>query len=137
MCLAFSESRSWMLTRILRAVDHSISRSIDLNYGDSWISGLGDIFVAAEQSGMPKNPDVNTGNAIGMGIGSMAIYNGQLVSAVNSYPGHPPSNVTILPNAAAAKIPFKDKKAVGIKAIDGYTPCQERTHNLWGALNTL
>lgn len=101
------------------ASDHSTSGSVHLTYGDSWLSDVGDIFLAAEQSRLPTNQDVNSGNPIGMGLGSMSIYKGQRVTAADAYLLHPPPNLTIVSNAVAAKIICKDKKAVGVKTVDG------------------
>lgn len=101
--------------------DHSNSGPLDLTYGDAWLPNVGDIFVAAEQSGLRNNTDVNSGNPIGMGMGSVCIFKGQRLTASTAYLKNPPSNLTILTNSAVANIIFQDKRAIGVKTIHGRT----------------
>jgi choline dehydrogenase-like flavoprotein len=45
--------------------DHSSSGPLHLTYGDSWSPELIDLYVAAEQSGLGINKDINSGNPLG------------------------------------------------------------------------
>jgi choline dehydrogenase-like flavoprotein len=101
--------------------DHSSSGSLHLTYGDSWLPNVGDIFIAAEQSGLRTNKDVNSGDPIGMGMGSVCIYEGKRLTASSAYLAHPPSNLTVLPNSPVANVIFNGKTATGVKTIDGRT----------------
>jgi hypothetical protein len=53
-----------MLALTLRQ-DHSDSGPLHLTYGDSWRPDIADIFIAAEQSGLGTNKDLNSGNVHG------------------------------------------------------------------------
>lgn len=50
-------------------VDHGRSGPLHVSYADPWEKGVADVFVAAEEVGLGTNPDVNSGNPIGMGMG--------------------------------------------------------------------
>ncbi|KAK5118456.1 hypothetical protein LTR62_002970 [Meristemomyces frigidus] len=102
-----------------RDVDHSISGALDLTYGDSWLANVGDIFVAAEQSGLPTNQDVNSGNPIGMGMGTVCIHNCKRLTAADAYLQNAPSNLTIVADAAVAKVLIYDSKAIGVETVAG------------------
>lgn len=99
--------------------DHSTSGPMHLTYGDSWLPDLEDIFVAAEQAGIRSNPDVNSGNPIGMGMGSVCIYRGQRLTSSIAYLSNPPSNLDILPNAGVARVLLEGKRVVGVEILDG------------------
>jgi choline dehydrogenase-like flavoprotein len=99
--------------------DHSASGPLHLTYGKAWRHDIGDIFVAAEQSGFGTNEDVNSGNPlgklmqlfyqilknktkglmsswIGMGIAPLCIHNDQRQTAAMAYLAKPPANLTII-----------------------------------------
>lgn len=79
-----------------------------------------DVFVAANEVGLGVNPDVNSGNPIGMGIGSACVYRGERTTA-SAYLENAPSNLTIRTNSSAAKLITSGKKVIGVKLIDGAT----------------
>jgi len=117
--------------------DHSNSGAIQLAYGSSWLPDVGDIFIAAEQTGLGTNSDVNSGDPIGMGMGSVCIYNGQRMSAANGYLSSPPPNMTILPNSYIARILFDEKTATGVETVSGTTfSARKEVIISGGALNT-
>lgn len=99
--------------------DHSVQGVIDLTYGESWLPDVGKIYMAAEEIGLPMNPDVNAGNPIGMGMGTVCIHNGRRLTAANTYLHNPPPNLTILTESAVAKVIFVGKRAVGVQTVDG------------------
>jgi hypothetical protein len=45
-------------------------KDLHLSYADLWENELTNLFKAAEETRMGVNPDVNSGNPIGMGIGA-------------------------------------------------------------------
>jgi choline dehydrogenase-like flavoprotein len=101
------------------------------------VSGIDDIFVAAEQSGLKTNPDVNSGDPIGMGMGSVCIYKNQRLTAASAYLARPPPNLSILPNSGVASIVFDGKRAVGVRTIDGRSFFAKKEVIIsGGALNT-
>jgi hypothetical protein len=98
---------------------------------------VGDIFVAAEQSGLKTNQDVNSGDPLGMGIGSVCIYEGRRLTASIAYLSQPPSNLTICTDSTVAKILFAGQKATGVKTIDGRIFYSEKEVIIsGGAINT-
>jgi choline dehydrogenase-like flavoprotein len=102
-----------------RSEDHGTSGPLDVAYGEAWVPDLENIFIAAEQAGLPTNPDVNSGNPIGMGLASVCIYKGKRLTAKDAYLANAPSNFTVVPNAAIASIIFKEKRAIGVRTVDG------------------
>jgi len=101
------------------ALDHSTSGVVDLTYGGPWVPDVGNIFTAAEQVGMPTNKDINSGDPIGLGMGSVNCYKGRRVTAHSAYLQDCPSNLTIVTGALAANIILDGKVAKGIKTVDG------------------
>jgi choline dehydrogenase-like flavoprotein len=81
---------------------------------------LSEIFVAAQQAGFPLNKDVNSGNPIGMGMGTVSIYKGQRLTGASTYlSDDPPDNLAIKSNALVARVLFEGEKAVGVETVAG------------------
>ena len=98
---------------------------------------MGDIFVAAQQSGLKANQDVNSGDPLGMGMGSVCIHEGQRLTASIAYLSQPPSNLTICTDSAVAKVLFTGQKATGVKTTDGRIFYSEKEVIIsGGAINT-
>jgi choline dehydrogenase-like flavoprotein len=100
------------------SLDHGTSGPLHLSYAPRFEKGLEDVFIAAEEMGMGVNPDVNSGNPIGMGMGAASMYQGSRTTAL-SYLENAPSNLTIAVNSPVAKVIMSGKQAKGIKTIDG------------------
>lgn len=98
--------------------DHSTSGNLNLTYGDAWVPDIGDCFLAAQQSGHRINPDVNSGDPIGMGMGSVCIAKGIRETSASAYLSRPPPNLKILLNAQIARILFDGKRALGVETVD-------------------
>ncbi|KIW00229.1 uncharacterized protein PV09_08267 [Verruconis gallopava] len=99
--------------------DHSTSGKIDISYGGPWIPDIGNIFVAAEQIGMRVNADINDGDPIGLGMGTVNCWKGKRIHAAAAYlPGCGP-NLTVVTNALVSKIMVENKRAVAVEAADG------------------
>jgi choline dehydrogenase-like flavoprotein len=97
-----------------------MSGSVDLTYGDAWMANVGDVFVAAEQAGLPLNQDVNSGNPIGIGMGTVSITPaGQRLTAADAYLGHVPKNLTITKDTIVSRVIIENKQAVGIDTVSG------------------
>lgn len=117
--------------------EHSTSGAVDLSYGDSWVPDVGDVFVAAQEIGLPMNRDVNSGNPIGMGMASVCIYKGKRVTAADAYLSHKEPNLTIVTDAPVAKVLFEGRRAIGVKINDGRQFLAHKEVVLsGGALNT-
>jgi choline dehydrogenase-like flavoprotein len=106
-------------TPLTRMTGHGDSGPVHLTYGDSWLHDVGDIFVAAEESGLKTNPDINSGDAIGMGMGSICLYKGQRLTSSSTYLAGSPDNLTVMPNASVSRIIMKGSTAIGVEIIKG------------------
>lgn len=117
--------------------DHGNSGNIDLTYGEAWLPDLGDIYIAAEQSGHRINQDVNSGDPIGMGMGSVCIAKGIRATSSSAYLSRPPPNLQILVDMPVARVIFEKKRAIGVETIDGRRLIANKEVILsGGALNT-
>lgn len=92
---------------------------VDLTYGDAWLPDVGDIFVAAAQSGLPLQKDVNAGDPIGMGMGTVSIHNGHRITAASTYVKHRSSNLFVKTDSLVARVVFHDNRAIGVVTSDG------------------
>ncbi|KAH8676139.1 hypothetical protein BX600DRAFT_508317 [Xylariales sp. PMI_506] len=99
--------------------DHGIGGAVDISYQENWLPTTRDVFVAADQVGFGVNPDVNSGKPIGMGIGTVCIYQGTRVTSSSAYLANPPRNLTIVSDAQIAKVILSNNVAVGVATIDG------------------
>jgi choline dehydrogenase-like flavoprotein len=97
------------------SVDHSTSGVIDLSYGGPWIPDVGNIFLAAEQIGMRINPDINDGDPIGLGMGTVNCWGGKRIYAAVAYLSGCGSNLTIMTGALASRIIVENDRATGFK----------------------
>lgn len=87
---------------------------------DEWLPTTRDVFQAAEQVGFGINPDVNSGNPIGMGIGTVCIHKGVRVTSSSAYlPKNPPPNLTVVTDAHVEKVILDGQAAVAVQTIDG------------------
>jgi len=98
--------------------DHGTNGPLHLSYADPWEKGMADVFQAAKEIGWGVNPDVNSGNPIGLGLGAACMYKGARTTAA-SYLENAPDNLTVLTNSPTAKVLFSGKKAMGIRTIEG------------------
>ncbi|KAI0020992.1 glucose-methanol-choline oxidoreductase-like protein [Xylariomycetidae sp. FL0641] len=99
--------------------DHGQGGAVDVSYQSKWLDTCNDLFVAAKQAGLGVNPDVNSGNPIGMGMGTVCVYDGVRVTASSAYLRELPSNLKISVNTHVAKVVIKNGKARQIQAVDG------------------
>jgi choline dehydrogenase-like flavoprotein len=117
--------------------DHSTKGNLSLTYGEEWLPDVGDIFIAAEQVGHGINADVNNGDPIGMGMGSVCIAKDVRATSSSAYLSQPPSNLKIIVNAPVARVLFENKRAIGVLTIDGRRLLAQKEVILCaGALNT-
>jgi choline dehydrogenase-like flavoprotein len=89
-----------------------------MSFASVWEKGLDDVFIAAEELGLGVNPDITSGNPLGMGLGPSTLRFGDR-STASQYLDDSPSNLTVVTNAPAAKILFDGNTATGVKTIDG------------------
>ena len=87
-----------------------------------WRHPLCDAFIdAAVSLGLPRNPDYNAGTQTGVGYFQRWIRNGWRISAARAFlrPAARSGNLTIRANAQATAVLFEEKRAVGIRYIEG------------------
>jgi choline dehydrogenase-like flavoprotein len=99
--------------------DHGFDGPLHVGYGDVWETSVTDVFTACGEIGMKTNPDINSGNPIGMGMGPSCIYNGTRNSASTAYLSSVPPNLTIELNSPVAKVLLSGDSATGVRTIDG------------------
>lgn len=117
--------------------DHSTKGNLNLTYGEEWLPDVGDIFTAAEQVGHRVNHDVNNGDPIGMGMGSVCISKDFRATSSSAYLSRPPPNLKIVVNAPIARVLFQEKRAIGVETVDGREfMAQKEVILSGGALNT-
>ncbi|PBC03584.1 GMC family oxidoreductase N-terminal domain-containing protein [Mesorhizobium sp. WSM3860] len=73
--------------------------------------------AAAQQAGLPLNPDFNGASQEGVGIYQITTRNGRRMSAARAFlrPAMKRNNVRVETNALATKILFEGKRAVGVE----------------------
>ncbi|KAI5927601.1 glucose-methanol-choline oxidoreductase-like protein [Camillea tinctor] len=100
--------------------DHGSEGNVDVSYQKKWVNLCNDLFVAAEETGLGVNRDVNSGNPIGMGIGPVCIHNGTRITSSLAYLQNAPPNLTIMTNKHVGKIILEENIAQGIQTVDGH-----------------
>jgi choline dehydrogenase-like flavoprotein len=99
--------------------EQSTTGLVDLCYGESWLPDIENIYVAAEQVGMKVNADINDGDPIGLGMGTVNCWNGKRIHAAIAYlPGCGP-NLTVVTGGLASKIIVEKGRAVAVNTLDG------------------
>jgi choline dehydrogenase-like flavoprotein len=117
--------------------DHGTKGNLHLTYGELWLPDVGDVFVAAQQVGHVVNQDVNNGDPIGLGIGSVCIAKNIRATSSSAYLSHPPPNLNIVVSAPIAQVTFAKQRAIGVETIDGRRFMARKEVILsGGALNT-
>ncbi|KAL3420704.1 glucose-methanol-choline oxidoreductase [Phlyctema vagabunda] len=101
-----------------KASDHGTDGPLHISQSSVWEKGISDIYKAANQIKLGTNPDINSGNPIGMGIGGFTLHEGRRTTA-RSYLDNAPENLTILPKSAVAKTLISGRKVVGVVTSDG------------------
>lgn len=101
--------------------EQSTTGLVDLCYGESWLPDIENIYVAAEQVGMKVNADINDGDPIGLGMGTVNCWKGKRIHAAIAYlPGCGP-NLTVATGGLASKIVVEEGRAVAVNTLDGRT----------------
>ncbi|KAI1335978.1 glucose-methanol-choline oxidoreductase-like protein [Xylariaceae sp. FL0016] len=102
-----------------KSEDHGIGGAVDVSYQQEWLDLCDDLYTAAEQVGFGVNPDVNNGNPIGMGIGTVCVYDGVRVTSASAYLEGAPPNLTVKTGEHIEKVIFAGDAASGVQTING------------------
>ncbi|PCI54702.1 MAG: choline dehydrogenase [Alphaproteobacteria bacterium] len=95
-----------------------------------WFHPVSEEFIkAAQDAGMPLNPDYNSGQQEGVGYFQRTIKNGLRVSSAAAFlrPALKKSNVKLITSATATSLVFDGKRVVGVQYIRGR---QNKTHEI-------
>ena len=87
---------------------------------------LSHVFIeAAQQAGIPLNPDFNGAAQLGCGMFQVTQKNGERWSAASAYlyPAAARANLTILTKARATRVIVENSRAVGIEYVRGRKRC--------------
>jgi len=76
------------------------------------------MFMAAEQVGMRTNKDLNAGDPIGMGMGTVNCYQGKRITSASAYLANAPSNLTIVTGALTAQLLLEGERVKGVRTED-------------------
>ncbi len=94
-----------------------------------WIHPLSEAFIAgAVASGIPRNPDYNSGDQAGVGYFQRTIHRGRRVSAARAFlhPAMQRPGIEVRTHARASAILFEGKRATGVRYLrDRGGPAQE------------
>ncbi len=88
----------------------------------NWRDPLCEAFIASAVSlGIPRNPDYNGAIQEGVSYAQRTIHNGRRVSAATAFlrPAMKRGNVAVRTRAHATEIVFEDKRAVGVRYLEG------------------
>ncbi|KAH7034753.1 GMC oxidoreductase-domain-containing protein [Microdochium trichocladiopsis] len=127
--------------------DHGTTGAVDVSYQEDWFDICKDLFTAAEQTpGFDGvNPDVNSGDPIGMGIGTLCVYGGSRITSASAYGLHAPAeNLTVVTDELIEKVIFEQQPggsgesiAVGVRSVSGKEWCAIKEVVICGgAINT-
>src|SRR4051794_20953595 len=85
-----------------------------------WIHPVSEAFIAGcVASGIPRNPDYNSGDQAGVGYFQRTILKGRRVSAARAFlrPAMSRRSIDVRTNARASRVLFEGKRAVGVRYV--------------------
>jgi choline dehydrogenase-like flavoprotein len=91
---------------------------IDLTYGGPWIPDIANVFRAAEQIAMPLNKDINDGDPIGLGLGTINCLMAKRITSSAAYLASAPKNLSVITGALVASIILEGTRATGVRTVD-------------------
>lgn len=96
---------------------HGDKGPLQIEFAKGWEWSIEENFQAADQAiGMKPNPDINSGNPIGIGVVPATSKNSIRSTSKTAMLENAPSNLTILTDKPVEKVVFEGKKAVGVVA---------------------
>ncbi|KAI9043216.1 GMC family oxidoreductase [Aspergillus affinis] len=97
------------------AFDHGSRGGLKVGYAAEWEDDLPLVMDAFEQAGLPRNPDQNSGDPLGMALVINSSHNGQRVTASDLLLGAP-DNLTVITEAPIQRVVLDGKKAIGVES---------------------
>ncbi|PGH00175.1 hypothetical protein AJ79_08280 [Helicocarpus griseus UAMH5409] len=103
--------------------NHGHDGPLHVSLPPQWENGITELFDAGARYGIPLNPDVNSGNPIGMCIAPCTYLGGYRITSESILFNNTPKNVKLVTDAKVSKVIFKDnlKIAAGVETTDGRT----------------
>lgn len=98
---------------------HGKNGPVTIEYPERHEYSIAPSMAAFEEAGFELNPDMNSGNPLGMGISPSTAHKGARVTSASAFLEPRPENLDIKTNVSVAKIILAGKKAVGIETITG------------------
>ena len=96
-----------------------------------WIHAMSEAFIAGcVASGIPRNPDYNSGEQAGVGYFQRAILNGRRVSAARAFlkPARSRGNLEVRTNARACGLVLDGKRATGVRYLTQRGGAEQTVH---------
>lgn len=97
---------------------HGTGGQVRIDFAGQVVRQAVPIMDAFVESGLPANPDLNSGSSLGVGVIPLTVTDGWRTSAATAFLTEPPHNLTIKTNALVTRILFKGTKATGIAVGD-------------------
>jgi choline dehydrogenase-like flavoprotein len=98
--------------------NHGTDGEVQIRFSDEVVRQAVPIMDAFVESGLPVNPDLNSGSSLGVGMIPFTVKDGWRSSAATAFLTNPPQNLTIKTKALVTKILFEGTKATGIAVGD-------------------
>lgn len=118
-----------------KAEDHGYEGPIKVAFPKVWEPSVTEQMDICLAAGIKPNPDVNSGDPIGLSILANSVFKGVRFVAADAL-AEAPSNLHILTDSQVARVKFEGKKAVGITTLDGREYSASVTILSAGALDT-
>lgn len=111
--------------------EHKYGEGSDEHHGRSgplkvtdmdWFHPISEAFMkGAQELGIPRNPDYNSGKQAGVGYYQRSIHNGFRMSTARAFlrPAMKRPNLTVRTHSQATKVLFEGKRAIGVQYVKG------------------
>lgn len=111
--------------------EHKYGEGSDEHHGRSgplkvtdmdWFHPISEAFMkGAQELGIPRNPDYNSGKQAGVGYYQRSIHNGFRMSTARAFlrPAMKRPNLTVRTHSQATKVLFEGKRAIGVQYVRG------------------
>lgn len=92
---------------------------------------------AIKEAGFQLNPDINSGDPIGVGVSPSTATKGIRITAASAFLEPQPGNLTIKTDAPIARVHLKGRRAIGVETISGEKCMSAAIPNSYQTLLTL
>lgn len=103
-----------------RPENHGTDGPLKIGFPAVWERSLTAIMDIFTDAGYPANPDMNSGDPMGIAVAPQSAHKGTRTTAADMLT-HAPDNLHVLTDSQVAHIIFDGKTAIGISTLDGQT----------------